>query len=138
SVPPANAAQRKTRADLLLKARRYNDAADAYRDWLAAASAAEQPVARVALADALHRGGRNRDAQQELAGLNGLPSELNAQRLYILAEIAWGLSDNDTFYRTVNELRTSAPASSWLEQALPLVANLHLVHHEYDQALDAY
>ncbi len=137
-LPQASAAQRKTRADLLLKARRYNDAADAYRDWMAVASAVEQPAARLALADALHRGGRNRDAQQELAGLTGLSSELNAQRLYILAEIDWALSDNDGFYRTVDELRKSAPTSSSLEQALPLVANLHLVHHEYDQALDAY
>lgn len=138
SLPSTSAAQRKTRADLLLKARRYNDAADAYRDWMTVASAAEQPAARIALADALHRGGRNREAQQELAALTGLSSELNAQRLYILAEIEWGLSDNDGFYRTVDELRRSASTSPWLEQALPLVANLHLVHHEYDQALDAY
>ncbi len=64
SLPPASAAQRKTRADLLLKARRYNDAADAYRDWMAVASAAEQTAARIALADALHRSGRNRDARR--------------------------------------------------------------------------
>jgi soluble lytic murein transglycosylase len=138
SLPAAGATQRKTRANLLLKARRYNDAADAYRDWITVAPAAEQPAARIALADALYRGGRNRDAQQELAALNGLSEELNAQRLYILAEIDWASSDNDGFYRTVDELRKSAPTSSSLEQALPLVANLHLVHHEYDQALDAY
>jgi soluble lytic murein transglycosylase len=70
--------------------------------------------------------------------LTGLSSELNAQRLYILAEIQWASSDNDGFYRTVDELRKSASTGPWLEQALPLVANLHLVHHEYDQALDAY
>jgi soluble lytic murein transglycosylase len=138
SLPQASALEYKTRADLLMKARRYNDAADAYRASITVASTTEQPVARIALADALHRGGRNSDAKQELGGLTGLSAELNAQRLYILAEIEWASSDNDGFYRTVDELRTSAPTSSWLEQALPLVANLHLVHHDYDQALDAY
>jgi soluble lytic murein transglycosylase len=38
----------------------------------------------------------------------------------------------------VDELRQLAPTSSWLEQALLSVGNLHLVHHEYDQALDAF
>jgi soluble lytic murein transglycosylase len=92
----------------------------------------------LALADTLHRGGQNREAKQELALLSGASAEQNAQRLYILAELAWASSDNDSFYRTVDQLRKSAPASPWLEQGLYLVANLHLVHHEYDQALDAY
>jgi soluble lytic murein transglycosylase-like protein len=35
-------------------------------------------------------------------------------------------------------LRQAAPTSPWLEQALLSAANLHLVHHEYDQALDAF
>jgi soluble lytic murein transglycosylase len=64
--------------------------------------------------------------------------ELNAQRLYLLGQVAWAANDNDTFYRMVDELRQADPASPWLEQALLSSANLHLVHHEYDQALDAF
>jgi soluble lytic murein transglycosylase len=134
----ATETQLKTRADLLLKGRRYSDAADTYRELLAVASPANRPAAQVALADALHRSGRNGDAKQQLASLAGVGGEVNAQRLYILGEVQWASNDNDGFYRTVNELRQSAPASTWLEQALLLAANLHLVHHEYDQALDAY
>ncbi len=73
-----------------------------------------------------------------MAALAGVGGEVNAQRLYILAEVSWASNDNDGFYRTVDELRKSAATSSWLEQALLLAANLHLVHHEYDQALDCY
>jgi soluble lytic murein transglycosylase len=138
SLPPATAVQRKTRADLLLKARRYNDAADAYRDLLAAASPAERPAAQIAMAEAMHRCGQNREAKQELASVSGVSVELNAKRLYILGDIDWASNDNDGFYRTVDELRKSSPTSPWLEQALLSAANLHLVHHEYDQALDAY
>jgi peptidoglycan lytic transglycosylase len=131
-------AQRKTRADLLMKARRYSDAADEYRELATRATPEERPAAELALADAMHRGGRNREAKAELASLSGATPEQNAQRLYILAEVAWASDQNDLFYQTVDQLRQTAPTSPWLESALLSVANLHLVHHEYDQALDAF
>ena len=133
-----SAAQRKTRAELLVKARRYADAADEYRELLVHADAAERPAAELAYADALHRSGRNREAKSELSSLAGATPEQNAQRLYILAEVAWASDENQLFYQTVDQLRETAPTSSWLESALLSVANLHLVHHEYDQALDAF
>jgi len=58
SLPPATPAQRKTRADLLMKAKRYNDATDEYRDLASHATAEGRPAAELALADALHRSGR--------------------------------------------------------------------------------
>ena len=97
-----------------------------------------RPAAQLALADALHRSGRNREAKTELTNLPGATPDQLTQRLYILGEVAWASDDNDTFYRTVEELRQTAPTSTWFEQALLLNANLHLVHHEYDKALDAF
>ena len=138
SAPPPTPAQLKTRADLLMKAKRYNDAVDEYRELASHATPELRPAAELAFADAMHRSGRNREAKTELADLPGATADQNAQRLYILGEIAWASNDNDEFYRTVNELRQAAPTSTWLEQALLSVANLHLVHHEYDQALDAF
>jgi soluble lytic murein transglycosylase len=140
-LPPgsaATAAQRKTRADLLMKARRYNDAADEYREIAIHASPETRPAAVLALADAMHRAGRNREARSELTTLPGATADQSAERLYILGEIAWALDENEAFYQLVNDLRTLAPTSPWLESALLSVANLHLVHHEYDQALDAF
>jgi soluble lytic murein transglycosylase len=138
SLPPPTTAQRKTRADLLMKAKRYNDATDEYRELASHATAESRPAAELALADALHRSGRNREAKAELTTLAGATSDQNAQRLYILGEVAWSSDENEAFYGLVNELRQAAPTSSWLEQALLSVANLHLVHHEYDPALDAF
>jgi len=138
SAPPATPAQRKTRADLLMKAKRYNDAVEEYRELASHASPEGRPAAELALADALYRSGRNREAKAELTTIAGATPEQNAQRLYILGEVAWASDENETFYRTVDELRQTAPTSPWLEQALLLMANLHLVHHEYDQALDAF
>ncbi len=90
------------------------------------------------LADALHRAGRQREARSELSNLPNATPDQMAHRLSILAEVAWSLDENDVFYRTVDELRQSAPTSSWLELALLSVANLHLVHREFDQSLDAF
>lgn len=129
---------RKTRADLLMKAHRYSDAADEYRELLIHASPAERPAEELALADALHRSGRNREAKAELSVLPQATAEQDAQRLYILAEVAWSSDENELFYQLVDQLRQTAPTSPWLESALLSVANLHLVHHEYDQALDAF
>jgi soluble lytic murein transglycosylase len=131
-------AQRKTRADLLMKARRYGDAADEYRELASQATPADRPAAELALADALHRSGRNREAKAELSTLVGATPEQNAQRFYILGEVAWASDQNDLFYQLVDQLRQMAPTSPWLESALLSVANLHLVHHEYDQSLDAF
>jgi len=138
SVLSVSTVQRRTRADLLMKAHRYNDAADAYRELLTSSEPAERASVQIALADALHRSGRNRDAKQELASLSGVIGDLEAQRLYILGEIAWAENNNGDFYQSVDQLRKAGPTSQWLELALLSVANLHLVHHEYDQALDAY
>ena len=137
-APSATAAQHKTRGDLLMKAKRYSDAVEEYRELAIHADAADRPAAELELADALHRAGRSREARAELTTLPGANSEQNAQRLYILGEVAWSMDENEAFYRTVDDLRKAAPASPWLEQALMSEANLHLVHHEYDQALDAF
>jgi soluble lytic murein transglycosylase len=138
SAPSPTPAQLKTRADLLMKAKRYNDAVDQYRELATHADPEARPAAQLALADALHRSGRNREAKTELTNLPGATPDQLTQRLYILGEVAWASDDNDIFYRTVEELRQTAPTSTWFEQALLLNANLHLVHHEYDKALDSF
>ena len=137
-APPTTTAQRKARAELLIKARRYADAASEFAQLALHATPETRAESQLSLADALHRAGRNRDAKAELASLPGATPEQTAHRLYILGEIAWATDDNPTFYRTVDDLRQSAPTSPWLEASLLSAANLHLVHHEYDQALDFY
>ncbi len=131
-------AQHKTRAELLMKAKHWNDAVDEYRELAVRSTPENRTAAELALADALHRSGRNREAKAEVINLTATTPEQGAQRLYILAEVAWSSDDNETFYHTVDQLRQAMPTSPWLEQALLLVANLHLVHHEPDQALDAF
>lgn len=137
-IPFGTHAQLETRAELLVKARRFDDAAEAYRELLTEAAPDERNAITLDLADALHRAGRDREAKTELTHLTELTADQAAQKIYLLGQIAWDSSENDAFYRSVDELRQTASTSSWLEQALLSCANLHLVHHEYDQALDAF
>ncbi|MGA9392229.1 MAG: transglycosylase SLT domain-containing protein [Candidatus Sulfotelmatobacter sp.] len=138
SVAPPSPTQLETRVEALVSRKRYAEAAEEYRTLSNLVGPEDRPRMQLALADALHRCGRNRDARQVLASLPAVSGELNAQRLYLLGQVAWAGNDNDTFYRLVDELRQTGPTSPWLEQALLSAANLHLVHHEYDQALDAF
>jgi soluble lytic murein transglycosylase len=138
NAPAPTVEQLEIRADGLISHHRYADAAEEYRNLVNQVAAGERAKVELTLADALHRCGKNRDAKQVLSSLPDLTPGLNAQRLYLLGQIAWAANDNDTFYRTVDELRQADSTSPWLEQALLSVANLHLVHHEYDQALDAF
>lgn len=137
-IPFGTPAQLKTRAELLAKSRRFDDAADGYRELLTEAAPAERNIITLDLADVLHRAGRDREAKRELDHLSELGPDQAAHKIYLLGQIAWDASDNDAFYRSVDQLRRTASTSTWLEQALLSCANLHLVHHEYDQALDAY
>jgi soluble lytic murein transglycosylase len=138
SAPQPTAVQLKTRADALVAKRRYADAVEEYSRLVNQSSAAQKPAMQLALADSLHRSGKNRDAKQVLTLVGPVSGEENAERLYLIGQVAFAASDNDAFYRSVEELRQAAPASPWLDQALLSTANLHLVHHEYDQALDAF
>src|SRR5579859_7841686 len=137
-APAPTPEQRKARAELLMKARRFADAAEEYHELADHANPEEKAAALLTYADALQRSGRNREAKALLENLPGATPEQTAHQLYILGEIAWSLDQNNVFYQMVDQLRQSAPTSPWLEQALLSAANLHLVHHEYDQALDAY
>ncbi len=138
NVPAPTPAQLKTRADALMTKKRYSDAAEAYRTLADQAGPEVKPTLQLSYVEALHRSGRNRDAKLALALVGNTTGDVNAHRLYLLGQVAFAENDNPTFYRTVDELRQSQPTSPWLEQALLSAANLHLVHHEYDQALDAY
>jgi soluble lytic murein transglycosylase len=63
---------------------------------------------------------------------------MNAERLFNLGEIARSANDNDGFLRNLDELRQTAPTSSWLEQALLSAGNIYLLRHDYDRAIDSY
>ncbi len=136
--PPVPLADRRTRADLLAKGRRYSDAADEYRDLLDEVSPADRPTVQLALATALQKSGRNKDAKQILGSIPDSTPEIAAQRVFLLGEVARNTDDQDGFLRLQAQLRQMSPNSPWLEQSLLAAGNTYLLKRDYDHAIDAY
>ena len=130
--------ERKVRAELLVKGKRYASAAEEYRDLADEVSPAERPNVQLALANALQRSGRGKDARKVLESLPPSTGEVNAQRLYLLGEISRAADDQDAFLKNLDQLRQQAPNSPWLEQGLLSAGNIYLLKKDYDHAIDAY
>jgi soluble lytic murein transglycosylase len=134
----ASAEQLRARADLLMKGKRYSDAASEYRDLLDRVSPAERVNVQLALASALRKSGRNKDAKQVAESIPASTPEVNAERLFNLGEIARAANDDDAFLQIMAQLRQTAPTSSFLEQELLAAGNIYLLRKDYDHAIDAY
>ena len=133
-------AERRTRAELLFKAKRYSDAAHDYRELLNEdqVSPEERPQVQLALAGALEKSGRSHDARQILLAMGAQTGDAEAQRLYLLSETERSTSDEEAVQRTLNELRQFGPSSPWLEQALLSAGNMYLLKRDYDRAIDYF
>lgn len=132
-------AERRTRADLLFKAKHYADAAHDYHDLVDEVAPAERSQVQLALAGALEKSGQSHEARQILTAM-GVQNvgDAEAERLYLLSETERSTSDEDAVQRTLNELRQFGPTSPWLEQALLSAGNMYLLKRDYDRAIDYY
>jgi soluble lytic murein transglycosylase len=135
---PGSFSDRKGRADLLSRGKRYSEAADAYRSLLNEAGAADRPAIEAALGNALFRSGRRQEARRFVESVTDTTGEANAQRLYMLLELQRSSDDQKAMLATLEQMRQSAPGSPWLEQALLATANKFLLDKQYDRALDFY
>jgi peptidoglycan lytic transglycosylase len=138
TVQPANVDERKTRADLLLKGRRYADAAEEYKDLLEQVSPDDRAGTQLSLATGLLKSGHGKDAKKILDSLAPSSADTNAQKLYLLGEVARGSDNDDEFLKDLDQLRQQAPTSPWLEQGLLSAGNVFLLRKDYDRAIDAY
>jgi len=130
--------ERRTRADLLLKARHFTDAADDYRNLVNEVSPEDRPTVQLAMASALQKADRSREARQLLSTVGPLAGEAEAQRLYLLGESERASDDEPAVQKTLAQLRQFGPASPWLEQALISAGNMYLLKPDYDRAIDHY
>ncbi|MGA2965133.1 MAG: transglycosylase SLT domain-containing protein, partial [Terriglobales bacterium] len=131
-------AERRVRADLLFKAKHYSEAAHDYRDLVEEVGAADRPEMQLALARALEKSERSRDARQLLTSMGAQSGDAEAERLYLLSETQRSTSDEEAVQRTLNELRQFGPASPWLEQALLSAGNMCLLKRDYERAIEYF
>jgi soluble lytic murein transglycosylase len=131
-------AERRTRADLLFKAKHYSDAAHDYRELVEEVSPPDRPEVQLALAGALEKSGSSHDARKILTSMGAQNGDAEAERLYLLSETERSTSDEEAVQRTLDELRQFGPASPWLEQALLSAGNMYLLKRDYDRAIDYF
>jgi len=129
---------RRTRADLLMRGRRFSQAASEYQNLVNQVEPSDRPAIELAMAEALRRSGDNKGAKKLLESLSASTPEMNAQRLFNLGEVARATDDDDGFLRILGELRQIAATSPWLEQALLSAGNIYLLRRDYDKAIDSY
>lgn len=133
-------AERRTRADLLLKGRRYEAAAREFRLVEAETAEADKPQVRLLLGESLRKAGRYKDARDVLEQVpDGVgASPLRVQKLYQLMEVARSLDDETAMLARDTDLRVNAPGTSSLEEALLSTANYYLLKDNLEDAARYY
>ena len=137
-APPVSLETRRTRADLLAKGKQFSEAAREYSELVKEVSPADRPLLDRQLVEALRRSGQLREAKSILDAIPSSTPELEAERLYNLAELARSANDDESFLRRVDQLRSEYPTSPYLEQALLSSGNIYLLRRDYDRAIDSY
>ena len=137
-ISPPSFGDRKNRADMLARAKRYPEAVDAYRGLLNEATPTDRPSIQLSLADAMRHAGQERDARRLLDSIAVTTPEVAAQRLHFIGEMQRTANDDDAYLKTVADIRTAAPTSPWLDQALLNAANIYLLRKDYDKTIDSF
>lgn len=137
-VPSVSFGERKDRADLLARGKRFPDAADAYRQLLNEATATDRPEIQLSLAESLYHSGQQREAKRLLDSVQVSTPEIAARRLFDIGEMQRDANDDDGFLNTLSQIRQAAPTSPYLEQGLLAAANIYLLRRDYDKTIDSF
>ena len=140
-IPPPTFAERQKRADLLLDAKRYADAAREYHTLLAGTQPPNLAELEVDLGTALYRSGNRNGARETLEAIPEQSpdhNDIDARRYYYLGEIARASDDRDRFGKMISRLRELAPNSPWLAETLFSAGNAYLLRKDYDHATTFY
>lgn len=135
--------QRRTRADLLMKGRRFDLAASEYRSILDSirSDMSQQSLQRelqVKLAGALYRERQLDSAKSLLESVPASSEPYEAERLYYLHEIARSRDDGERERQILADMMQKVPASPWLQEALLSASNMYLLRPDYKNAIESY
>jgi soluble lytic murein transglycosylase len=139
--PAGSFDQRHTRATLLSKARRYQDALNELSPLVEQAPPDKMLDLQVEFAAALYRVKKRDDAQhlfESIAQNQATSVGAKAQVLYFLAELAREKDDGQKNRDYVAQLRTLAPDSPWMTDALVSAGNMYMLRRDYEMAVPFY
>ena len=135
---PITPEERRTHADALYRAGRFNDAADEYRALSNDPQLSPESRNQLLVAAAQCDWKLKRLNKQELERLPDTQDEAGARRLYLLMELARDKDDTATQQQIVEQMKTRFAESPWLAEALYSSGNMYLLRKDYPQAIGYY
>jgi soluble lytic murein transglycosylase len=139
--PVGNFDQRHNRILLLTKSRRFQDALNELSPLVEQAPPDKMAGVQAEFAAALYRNHKRDEAEHlfEVVLQNQTaPVDAKAQSLYYLAEIARDKDDGQKNRDFVGQLRTLAPDSPWMTEALMSAGNMYMLRRDYETAVPFY
>jgi soluble lytic murein transglycosylase len=139
AVAPITPEERRTHADALYRAGRFNEAAEEYR-----ALANDPTLSSPEVRNAVFVAAANCDFKlkrlnkQELDRLPDTQDEAGARRMYLTMELARDKDDGDAQRQIVEQMKTRFGESPWLAEALYSSGNMYLLRKDYSHAIDYY
>jgi soluble lytic murein transglycosylase len=133
--------QRHARVMLLTKGRRYQDALNELSPLVEQAPPEKLIDMQVEFAAALYRNHKRDDAQHLFESVlqnQSASVDAKAQTLYFLAEISRDKDDGQKHREYIAQLRTLAPESTWMTDALLSAGNMYLLRRDYEVATPFY
>jgi soluble lytic murein transglycosylase len=133
--------QRHARVGLLTKARRYQDAVNELSPLVEQAPPDKLVDLQAEFAAALYRARKRDEAQtlfESIAQNQSAGVDAKAETLYFLAEIARDKDDGQKNRDYVSQLRTLAPDSTWMSDALLSAGNMYMLRRDYETAVPFY
>ena len=133
--------QRHNRVLLLTKGRRYQDALNELSPLVEQAPPERMIDMQVEFAALLYRNHKRDDAQHLFESIlqnQSASVDAKAQTLYFLAEVARDKDDGQKNRDYVAQLRTLAPDSSWMTEALMSAGNMYMLRRDYETAIPFY
>jgi peptidoglycan lytic transglycosylase len=133
--------QRHNRVGLLTRGRRFQDALNELSSLVEQAPPDKMPGLQAEFAAALYRNRKRDDAEHLFEAVlqnQSAPVDARAQSLYYLAEIARDKDDGQKNRDFVAQLRTLAPDSSWMTDALLSAGNMYMLRRDYETAIPFY
>ncbi|HEY1526655.1 MAG TPA: transglycosylase SLT domain-containing protein [Candidatus Angelobacter sp.] len=133
--------QRHNRILLLTKGRRFQDALNELSPLVEQAPADKMAGLQAEFAAALYRNRKRDDAEHLFEAVlqnQSAPVDARAESLYYLAEIARDKDDGQKNRDFVAQLRTLAPDSTWMTEALLSAGNMYMLRRDYETAIPFY
>ena len=141
AAPVGTFDQRHTRITLLSKARRYQDVVSELSTLIEQAPPDKLFDLQAEFAAALYHARKRDEAQHLFENITQSESasvDAKARSLYFLAEIARDKDDGEKNRDYVAQLRTLAPDSTWMSDALLSAGNMYMLRRDYETAVPFY